>query len=194
MNITSTPGISSAQNTRMVRREARPSGLHNGSRKGSPDPRQRVPCHGQEAQSKGAFPAFEAAFVAFCRLNDGKAILTAKLILVEGCSIRATQGLSTNELRLSNWLLHKFKTRHGIQYHVLHGGAESVDNAQLAVNRMEFNELIGQYLPQGVFNFDESALSYRLPPNKTLATVKRNGSKSEKDRITVAMCCNMTGT
>ena len=58
---------------------------------------------------------------------------------------------------------------------------------------MELKQLIGQYSPRNVFNFDESALFYRLPPNKTLSTVKRNGKKSEKDHITVAMCCNMTG-
>ena len=77
---------------------------------------------------------------------------------------------------------------------MLHGEADSVDRAQLAVNRMELKQLIGQYSPRNVFNFDESALFYRLPPNKTLSTVKRNGKKPEKDLITVAMCCNMTGT
>ena len=59
---------------------------------------------------------------------------------------------------------------------------------------MKLKEMIGQQSPRDVFNFDESALFYRLPPNKTLATVKRNGKKSEKDRIAVAMCCNMNGT
>ena len=59
---------------------------------------------------------------------------------------------------------------------------------------MGLRELVGQYSLRDVFNFDESALFYRLPPNKTLAKVKRYGKKSEKDRITVAMCCNMTGT
>ena len=54
--------------------------------------------------------------------------------------------------------------------------------------------MIGHYSPRVVFNFDESALFYRLSPKKTLATVNRYGKKSEKDSITVAMCCNMTGT
>ena len=139
------------------------------------------------------FPAFEAAFFAFYRLNDGEANLTDDLLLEEGRSVRAAKGISKNDLRLSNGWLQIFKTRHGIQQHVLHGEADSVDRAQLTVNRMERKELIGQHSPRDVINFDESALFYRLPPNKTLATVKRNGKKSENDRITVAMCCNMTG-
>jgi hypothetical protein len=140
------------------------------------------------------FPIFEAAILAFYRLNDGKAILTDELILEEARTIRAAQGLTEKELRLSNGWLHKFKTRHSIRQFTLHGEADSVDRSELAVNRIELKELIGQYSPQDVFNFDESALFYRLPPNKTLATVKRNGKKSEKDRITVAFCCNATGT
>ena len=42
---------------------------------------------------------------------------------------------------------------------------------------------------------------YHLPPYKTLETVKRNGKKqdtrngqAQRKEITVAMCCNMTGT
>ena len=140
------------------------------------------------------FPAFEAAFLAFYRLDDGKAILTYKSLLEESRSIRTTQGIIKNDLRLSNGWLHKFKTRHGIEQHVLHREADSVDCAQLALNRMELKELIGQYSSRDVLNFDELALFYRLPPNNTRAMVKRYGKKSEKDRTTVAMCSNMTGT
>ena len=70
---------------------------------------------GRKRNRKVLFPAFEAAFLAFYRLNDDKAILTDDLLLEEGRSIRAAQGISENDLRLSNEWLHKFKTRHGIQ-------------------------------------------------------------------------------
>ena len=113
------------------------------------------------------FQAFEAPFLALYRFNDGKAILTYVLLLEEGHSIQTSQELSKNNLRRSNEWMHKFKTRYGIQKHVLHGEAQSVDRAQLAVNQMELNELIGQCPVRDVFNFDESALFYRLPPNKT---------------------------
>ena len=114
---------------------------------------------GRKRNRKVLFPAFEAAFLAFYRLNDGKAILTGELLLEEGRSVRAAQGISENDLRLSNGWLHKFKTRHGIQQYGLHGEADSVDRAQLAVNRMELKELIGQYSPRDVFNFDDQLSS-----------------------------------
>ena len=75
------------------------------------------------------FPAFEAAFLAFYRLNDVKAILTNELLLEEDHLIRAAQGISKNDLRLSNGWLHKFNTRHGIQQQGVHDEADSVDRA-----------------------------------------------------------------
>lgn len=81
-----------------------------------------------------------------------------------------------------------------IRQFTLHRETDSVDRGELAVNRMELKELIGQFSPENVFNFDETALLYRLPPNKALATASRNGKKTDKDRITIAFCCNLTGT
>ena len=124
------------------------------------------------------FPAFEAAFFAFYSLNDGKEILTDDRLLEEGRSIQAAQGMSENDLRILNGWLRKFKTRHGIHQHMRHGGADSGDRDQLAVNLM-----IGQYPQRNAFNFDESDLFYRLRPNKTLESVKRNSNRSENDRI-----------
>ena len=149
---------------------------------------------GRKKSRRVRFPRFEEAFLSFYRLNDGKAILTDELLLEEGRSIRAAQGIQESDLKLSSGWLQKFKQRHNIKQHTLHGEADSVDRAALALSRIELKTLIGQYEPVDVFNFDESALFYRLPPNKTLATMKRNGKKGEKDRITVAFCCNMAGT
>ena len=54
---------------------------------------------------KVLFSAFEAALFAFYLLSDGKAILTDDILLEEGRSIRAAQGISEDNLRLSNgWL------------------------------------------------------------------------------------------
>ena len=117
---------------------------------------------GRKRNRKVWVPAFEAAFLAFYRLNDVKAILTNELLLEEDHLIRAAQGISKNDLRLSNGWLHKLKTRHGIHQHVLHGEADSDDRTQLAVNRMELTDLIGQYSPRDVFNFDDqlSSIAY----------------------------------
>lgn len=149
---------------------------------------------GRKKNRRVRFPDFESAFLAFDAVNDGKAILTDDLLLEEARTSRDRLGINENDLHVSNGWLEKFKKRHNIKQHTLHGESDKVDLASLEVARIQLRDLIGQYSADDVYNFDEAALLYRLPPNKTLATVKRNGSEVEKDRLTVAFCCNMTGT
>ena len=85
---------------------------------------------GRKRNRKVLLSAFEATFFESYRRNDGKAILTDDLLLEKGRSIRAAKGISENDLRLSNGWLHKFKSRHHIQQHELHGESDLVDRAQ----------------------------------------------------------------
>ncbi|ELU11777.1 hypothetical protein CAPTEDRAFT_60213, partial [Capitella teleta] len=45
-----------------------------------------------------------------------------------------------------------------------------------------------------VFNMDETALFFKLEPDSTLATAPVKGKKKSKERITVALCANATGS
>ena len=54
--------------------------------------------------------------------------------------------------------------------------------------------ITSQYALDNIYNFDETALYYRLPPNKTLANCSVSGKKESKERITIGVCCNSTGS
>ena len=60
------------------------------------------------------FPEFEVELLAYDSHNDGKATLTDEQLLKEGHEIISAQGLSENNTRLSNGVLHQCMTRHGI--------------------------------------------------------------------------------
>ena len=48
--------------------------------------------------------------------------------------------------------------------------------------------------PKDIFNLDETALFYRLLPNKTLCNqAKASGTKTLKDRVSVVFCASFTG-
>ena len=53
---------------------------------------------------------------------------------------------------------------------------------------------VKHYALEDIFNFDETALFYRLQPNKTLASHSVKGDKVNKERLTIALCTNVTGT
>ncbi|EGZ22368.1 hypothetical protein PHYSODRAFT_488495 [Phytophthora sojae] len=108
--------------------------------------------------------------------------------LVQRLCIDATQ------LRLSNGWLRSFKKRNGIRSHTLHGEGGAVESDEVRDARLKLQELVAEVTPENVFNFDKTALFYRLAPNRLLATTIRKGKKKEKHHLTLAFCCNTSGS
>ena len=92
----------------------------------------------------------------------------------------------------NNWLK-RFKKRHGILLHKVHGESNEVNLADIEKSREELRCIISEYELSDVYNMDETGLFYRLEPNATLATGPVKGKKKNKERITVALCANATG-
>ena len=77
----------------------------------------------------------------------------------------------------------------------------SVSKELIQESRTKAQEIIKSWLSNGscrtiddVFNLDETALFYKLLPNKTLSDGPVEGKKICKDRLTVAVIVNATGT
>jgi hypothetical protein len=64
----------------------------------------------------------------------------------------------------------------------------------LPTARAQLQGILAQYDPADVYNADETALFYRMPPNRTLASAPVRGGRSDKTRITLLFCANATGT
>ena len=74
------------------------------------------------------------------------------------------------------------------------GEAASVDMRVVEEGKKIIIEKIKNYSLDDVFNFDETALFFKLQPNKTLSNGSVSGTKLSKERLTVALCVNATGT
>ena len=81
-----------------------------------------------------------------------------------------------------------------MKYQRYHGEAESANKTAIVSGREELHRVLKDYDLNGVSNLDETGLFYRMGPSGTLATGKVAGSKKPKDRITVALTCNATGS
>ncbi|XP_070592166.1 tigger transposable element-derived protein 1-like isoform X2 [Erythrolamprus reginae] len=93
----------------------------------------------------------------------------------------------------------KFQRRYGLKSVSLHGEAASADTgaAENFVQRT-FKDLIaeGGYLPEQVFNMDETGLFWKRMPSRTFLMqdeAKAPGFKAMKDRVTLIMCGNAAG-
>ncbi|KZZ89581.1 DDE superfamily endonuclease, CENP-B-like protein [Ascosphaera apis ARSEF 7405] len=94
----------------------------------------------------------------------------------------------------SNGWLQKFLQRHNITSRILHGEASSVaDDAKAKMQPIQ-DEIISQYSPRDIFNCDESALFWRMIPDRSYADRVIPGQKKDKARITAHFCCNADGS
>ncbi|CAF1177590.1 unnamed protein product [Rotaria magnacalcarata] len=102
----------------------------------------------------------------------------------------------SNNFKASNGWLARFRTRYNIQFRVICGESRSVDQNTVDDWKTRLTNIIEHYDPDDIFNCDETGLFYKLMPDRSM-TVDRNdckGGKISKDRYTVMLCSNWSGT
>ncbi|XP_063307083.1 tigger transposable element-derived protein 1-like isoform X3 [Pelobates fuscus] len=92
----------------------------------------------------------------------------------------------------------RFKTRSGIHSVVRHGEAASSDVAAAEEFATKFLKVMVSegYLPQQVFNCNETGLFWKRMPKRTFITEEETslpGHKPMKDRLTLLFCANASG-
>uniref|UniRef100_A0A2R5LAU9 Putative tick transposon n=1 Tax=Ornithodoros turicata TaxID=34597 RepID=A0A2R5LAU9_9ACAR len=137
----------------------------------------------------------EEALVLWLKKARSENLPVSGPLLVEKARTFALQ-LRHDDFVCSNGWLARFKARYNIVSKVVSGesaeankdGAEAWENGQL-------RQILQDYDPEDIFNMDESALFFKLLPNRTLAFSGEtcSGGKHSKDRISVAFAVNMTG-
>jgi hypothetical protein len=83
--------------------------------------------------------------------------------------------ISENEFSFSMGWVSRFKKRHGIKLHNTQRESASVDIDLVNQELPKLKQVINQFDLENVYNFDETALFYRLEPDSTLATKRISG-------------------
>nr|XP_042912844.1 tigger transposable element-derived protein 6-like [Parasteatoda tepidariorum] len=102
-----------------------------------------------------------------------------------------------SDFKATDGWLTRWKERNNIVYRKLHGEKQDADFSSAAdwVNDV-WPTLIKDYKPEQIFNTDETGLFFRALPEHTLLFKNEStgGCKKMKERLTVLLTCNMTGT
>ncbi len=119
-------------------------------------------------------------------------VLTDNLITRKALEIASKNGLS--EIQGSRGWLEKFKTRHKLKARKIYGESFK-ENPN---NHDDFlTELLGEiekYGEENVYNADEIGFFYKLIPSRSICKRSKAGFKILKNRVSVLLCSNMTGT
>jgi hypothetical protein len=102
--------------------------------------------------------------------------------------------LNITGLKCSSVVLENFKTRFNLRSRKICCKANEVSTEDVKCAKNSVKAFTSGFLPEKIFNMDETALFYALSPNKTLACKSVCGTKLSKKRITIAFCANSTGS
>jgi len=125
-------------------------------------------------------------------LESRGAILSDELI--RNKAIQIGNELKYTAFKSSKGWLECFKNRHNLKLRKLHG--ESYANRAINFDELldTLREKIRAYKEENVYNADETGIFYKLIPSKSVCILTRSGHKLLKDRLSILLCTNMTGT
>ena len=139
----------------------------------------------------------KALYVWFLKQRTNKVIVTNESIKMKAKEIYRNMGLEGNFLISDGWITN-FKKRFGIRLLAISGEKLSCDHKMVPKFLETFKNIIAEnnYLPEQIYNCDETGLIYKGLSKKTNAAKYEktaSGGKPCKERVTVMPCANSTG-
>lgn len=127
--------------------------------------------------------------------------VSGPILQAQAAKMHATlHGPEAPEFCASTGWLARFRKRHGIVYTKITGDVRSADHEAAARFPEEFRAYVEEHglCDDQIYNTDETALYSRMLPDHTLAlrtdTTKTHGFKQSKDRVTLLLTVNKTGS
>ncbi|KAL4103570.1 hypothetical protein QTP88_018931 [Uroleucon formosanum] len=157
---------------------------------------EEAPCLPRRKRFKASsFPEIEHAMTEWIkRVEDYNLPISGPLIQEKAAEFAKNLGLT---FQASSGWLEKFKLRNGIVEKIISG--ESAAVSEVDCEHYQTNilpSLLKEYDSKDIFNADEFGLFFKCTPDRTL-TFKGDtchGGKKSKERVTVMVGANMTGT
>ena len=141
-----------------------------------------------------------AVFTWFTQARSEGTPLSGPVIQAQALKMHKELRGDEENFRANAGWLQRFKERHAISQVDIRGEQRSADEEVAASYPAKLSEIIaeGGFTGDQIYNCDETGLYYKMLPDKTLAAKsdenKTLGFKQYKDRITVLLCCNKTGS
>ena len=132
-------------------------------------------------------------FVTECNTNG----IPISLRLMKEKANKIAIDLNIKDFKCNDNYIYRFSKRNSIKSVVIHGEAEGIDTDITSQwIQQKLPKLIQDFSPDDTYNGDEFALFWRLLPNRTyrIAGNRFNTGRKSKERISVFICANKSGT
>ena len=139
------------------------------------------------------FPTIEQALALWIdQATEDNCTLSGHIVLTKAADF--AQRLNITDFKGSHGWLDRFKKRYNVQQYTRCGEGNSAPLTDLDQHRRELHDVLARWDLENIYNCDETALYWKLEPSKTLARHPIAGTKKPKDRVTIMLACNATGT
>ncbi|KFD50662.1 hypothetical protein M513_08469 [Trichuris suis] len=140
----------------------------------------------------------QAVYVWFMQKRAMGQPISGPLLCQKALHFNARLG-GNSSFRASTGWLHKFKKHHGIREIEIHGEKVSADESSASTFKDELKRYLDQegYDEEFMNSFDETGLQWKALPKRSLASRAEDattGCKPSKERVTVLICANSSGT
>lgn len=144
---------------------------------------------------KVKFPDVEEILWNWQLQQEGLNRIVSGRVLIQKAQLIAKElGIPEHCIHFSNGWLDAYKQRHNIRATRYHGEAASVPMEAVATGRAQVQAICKDYDLCDIYNFDETGLYYRMPPDRGLATKQMSGVKGDKTRLTLGCIANADGS
>ncbi|GJX71359.1 CENP-B homolog protein 2-like protein [Tanacetum coccineum] len=141
------------------------------------------------------FPDLEKSLYEWILQYQEHVNMTSELIIEKAKKfMKDMYPVDTPDFTFSIGWLGKFKARYGIKNFRRFGESGSVEMEGMEDKLKSIRDKVDQFEMKDIFNMDETGLFFRLQPDHSLATMQLEGKKQDKERLTVAICCNEDGS
>lgn len=153
----------------------------------------------RKSMTEGKSSELDQVLITWFNLRVSEGVEISGDLLKEQAKVFHEELGLQHKCEYSEGWLHRFKSRHGLQFRAVCGEKRSADKDAASAYVHEFAKLVSdEHLsPEQVYNADETALFWRCTPKRTLTTENAespSGFKASKDRVTVMCCSNAAGT
>lgn len=148
---------------------------------------------GLKREKKAPFPNIEEALTIWVENAIHVGIVITDDIL-SAKALNFAYLLEEDKFKSSNGWIDNFKKRHNLKQYGIHGEAASAPVENIEEMRESLRQVLRSYSPEDIFNCDETGLFWKMKPCRTISNGPVSGTKQSKDRITVLLTCNATGT
>jgi len=122
-----------------------------------------------------------------------RAPLTDTLLTEKAKELGPSFELPNNFNYSSKWLLN-FKKSVGMSCRALHGEGAAANLSGVKLARERLPDILQGASLEDIYNMDETGLLYRTLPTRAIMTSKRKGGKCAKDRFTLNLFANASGS